>query len=178
MDGRDHRHHRGGENRRRLTSHEGRDEEADPGRYGHVEQGGEGESRKVPGEGHAEDNDSEGSEEEEVRHREDDVRNLLAEQKLESSDRRHVEVDDRAELLLADHAERRQVRGNQKKQQRDDRGHHGDQALEAWIVAVSYLELGLAHQTALSEQLAHLSRQPLRVRQPLGRFRVEADLIE
>ena len=58
------------------------------------------------------------------------VRQQLAHDQLPACDRRHVQLLERAQLLLADDRHRRQVRRDHQQQQRDDAGNHEVAALE------------------------------------------------
>ena len=78
----------------------------------------------------------------EAHHRDGHVRQLLAEQELEAGHRGHVEIGDRAELLLPHDRQRGQDRRDEQQQQRDGAGHHRVEAPEILVVAVAHLEDG------------------------------------
>ncbi len=80
-----------------------------------------------------------------VDHRQRHVGKLLAEDELQPRHRRDVEVDDRAELLLAHHRQRHQDRRDQRQQHGDGGGHHGVDAVEILVVAEPRLDRRRRH---------------------------------
>ncbi|MEL5025130.1 hypothetical protein ROO06_19020 [Klebsiella pneumoniae] len=100
----------------------------------------------------AKDKDRQRAQQEEVKHPQYDVRQLLAEQELATGGRRHVQVDNRPELFLTYYAQGAEHRRDHHQQQRDHRRDDGRQALHVWIVAIAGLdgdERGIALRAAL-----------------------------
>ena len=138
------------EQRRHLGARQGRDEQPDPGGATDVEQRAGGRGPEIPLHGHVEEGHRERRQQQEVEHPQDHVGELLAQQELQARRRRDVEVDDRAQVLLADHRERRQHGRDQEQQERDHGRHHRRQALDVGVVAVAQLDVGGGDQLALA----------------------------
>ena len=100
----------------------------------------------------AKDKDRQRAQQEEVKHAQYDVRQLLAEQEFAAGGWRHVQVDNRSELFLTDYAQGAEHRRDHHQQQRDHRRDDGRQALHVRIIAIAGLdgdERGIALWAAL-----------------------------
>ena len=112
----------------------------DAGRHDHVEQRAQRQHQEAALDRDAEDDERQRGQDEEVDHADRDVGQLLAEQVLEPSRRRDVEVDDRAQLLLAHDADRHEDRRDEDQEQRRDARHDRVDALERGVVHVPLLD--------------------------------------
>ena len=142
LDGRHDGEDRGDEDGRDLAAGERRGDHADAGRRHDVEQRAQRQHQEAALDRHAEDDQRQRGQDEEVDHADRDVGELLAEQVLELPGRRDVEVDHRAQLLLAHDADRHQNRRDQQQQQRRDARHDRVDALERRVVHVALFDVG------------------------------------
>ena len=142
LDRRDDGHDRGDEDRRDLAAGEGRRDHPEAGRRGDVEQRADRQHQEAPLDRDAEDDQRQQRQDDEVDHPDRDVGELLADQVLEPSGRRDVEVDHRAELLLAHDADRHQDRRDEEQQQGGDAGDDRVDALERRVVHVPLFDVG------------------------------------
>ncbi|CAM2150331.1 hypothetical protein PT2222_230055 [Paraburkholderia tropica] len=135
-------------------------EQADGGRAQAVKHARREQGREAAFDRHAEQRNGEEHHQQEVEHREQHVRRLLAEQEFEPRDRRDVEVDDRAEFLFAHHGERGEHGGHHQQQHGDHGGHHRGQAAHVGVVAKACFDghggmrVGAQTQLRLFEQPA------------------------
>ena len=137
---RQHGENGGGEQSRDLRARKRRDQHAVAGRRGNVDDDAEQEREEIAAQRHPENQQGHQEHQPEIDHREADIGELLADQKLDAPDRRDVEIGDRAELLFAHDGERHQNRRKQREHHGNGRRHHGVNAVEILIVFVSDLD--------------------------------------
>jgi hypothetical protein len=157
---RNERQQRRGEDCRDLALDEGGDHQPHAGREDHIEQRRCRIGREASGKGHAEYVDGEEGQHHEVQHGKRHVRQLLAKQEFRAGHRRHVEVDDGAQLLLAHHAQHRQHGRYHQKQDGDDRRNDRHKALDVGIVAVTHFKLEFSDGGGIAIDFARLLHQP------------------
>ena len=151
---------RRGEDRRDLTVDEGRDDEPHSGGDEGIDKGGGREGGQAAGERHAEDEDGEGRQHQEIQEGQRDIGDLLAEQEFEPRDGRHVEIDDRAQLFFPHDTEHGQHGRDHEQEERDDARNHGHEALHVRIIAIAQFDLEIAARGGFAVNLAGLLGQP------------------
>jgi hypothetical protein len=130
----------GSEERGHLAAREARDDQPVAGHRRHVEQSAEQQNWQPDLQWHAEQKDRHREQAEEAHKRHHYVRQLLAEQEFQSSDRRYVEICDRAELLLPHDANGHENRRDEGEQHRDRSGHHREHAPKILVVTKTGLD--------------------------------------
>ena len=144
-----------------LRADEARDEQAERGRGEHVQRGAQRERRQAAFDGHLEQDHRQHHQADEVDERDGHIGQLLAQQKLEARRGRDVQVGNRAELLLAHHAQRRHHRGDQHQDHHDDPRHHSVGALECLVVAEPGLDRQRQRRGLLAGATRELLQEPL-----------------
>src|ERR1700733_2687595 len=141
IDRRHDRKDRGREDGCDLRSGEGGDQNAEPHGRDDIHDRSQEKDQERPLRRHVEYENRDQQQGKEGDHRDRDIRKLLADQVLESRDRRRAEVRDRARLLLTHDRDRRHNRRNQAEQQHENAGHHRVDAEKGLIVAKTGLDI-------------------------------------
>src|SRR5208282_3575192 len=124
-----------------LGPGKGRDQHAETNGRNDIDQRSHQQNEERPLRRDAENENRDQQQGEEGDHRDCDIGQLLADQVLESGDRRRAEVCDRARLLLTHDRDRRHDRRNQAQQQHEDAGHHRVHAEKGLVVAKTGLNI-------------------------------------
>ena len=88
---------------------------------------------------------------------------MLAQQEFQSHGRCHIEVHNRACLFLARDGQDGEHRRDQHQQERDHSGHHGRQAFDIRVVAITHFQAVAAGDRVIAIDLAQLIGQPVNV---------------
>ena len=134
--------HGGCEQRGDLRARERGDQHSIGRHRDHIDQDAEQQSRKAALERDPEDEQRHQEHQGEIGQGDADVGKLLADQKFESRDGRHVEVDDRSEFLLANDGERHQDGRKDREQHRHVGRDHRVNAVEVLVVLEADFDIG------------------------------------
>ncbi len=144
-----------------LAAGEGRGQHPQARGRGDVKDGAQRQHEEVALDRNAENGHRYGGQDEEIDHADNDVGKLLAHQVFELAGRRDVEVDHRAQLLLAHDGHRHENRRDQEQQQRWNTGDNRVDALECGIVHEAVLDVGGVHLRGAGRQAGILEHRVL-----------------